>query len=121
MRVGDRVQVALNDKVVERLVVGTRATFQHTFNGHAGTIVSGPRSGEICEGFKIWLVDFDGSTRACYFQEIGLELLRDYYFDTDEEVPKNNDGRDSCYWCGKKVESRLLLNNYADICVSCGR
>jgi hypothetical protein len=35
--------------------------------------------------------------------------------------PKNNDGRESCFWCGGKLkDSQGFLNTYK-VCVSCGK
>lgn len=37
------------------------------------------------------------------------------------EEPKNNDNRETCYWCGASTKKILLFNDYANVCSKCGR
>jgi hypothetical protein len=39
----------------------------------------------------------------------------------DKSEPKNNDGRDECYWCRptQKTQKKPRLNGYYDICPQC--
>lgn len=34
-------------------------------------------------------------------------------------VPENNDGREECFWCGKKTVKKQLLTSSYDICEDC--
>lgn len=33
--------------------------------------------------------------------------------------PKNNDGRDFCFWCGIRTEKKQLFNSFYNICPKC--
>ena len=35
--------------------------------------------------------------------------------------PKNNDGRDKCYWCGGKTVTKPLATSFYQICERCGQ
>lgn len=37
------------------------------------------------------------------------------------DEPKNNDGRDSCYWCRGPVKQVMGLNESYGVCCECGR
>lgn len=38
-----------------------------------------------------------------------------------EEEPKNNDGRKTCFWCGKATVRKELFTSYYEICEGCGK
>lgn len=38
-----------------------------------------------------------------------------------KEEPDDNDGRETCFWCGKKTIKKELFTSSYDICDSCGK
>jgi len=39
----------------------------------------------------------------------------------DEPEPRNNDGRDACFWCGAPTREIELATSSGNICTQCGR
>lgn len=39
----------------------------------------------------------------------------------EKEEPKDNDGREECFWCGTKTVKKCLLTSSYDECPNCGK
>jgi len=37
-----------------------------------------------------------------------------------QKEPKNNDGRERCYWCGAPTKSMMMFTSIGDVCTECG-
>lgn len=44
----------------------------------------------------------------------GFEVVKD-----PEPEPKTNEGREECFWCGKRTAKKLLLYSATDFCDNC--
>lgn len=67
--------------------------------------------------------------RGCCFSEGGPVNSRNQRFFCernlveikDQMVPQNNDGRNTCFWCGKMTQRIYGFTNWYDFCKECGK
>jgi hypothetical protein len=56
------------------------------------------------------------------FHKVKSYLLPNpFYKEESVPIPKNNDGRTSCFWCGSPTKQSPGYSEMYDICTSCGK
>ena len=55
------------------------------------------------------------------FDGPNVVLLEFDFSDPEDEPPRNNDGREKCFWCGGPTKKIELATSSGNVCSRCGR